>query len=318
MVELLNIDCMEYMKKCPDNYFDLAIVDPPYFKVKGGFDFKWKSFSDYLEDVEKWGKEMFRILKKNGSLFWYGHAKKIAYTQIILDKYFNLENSLVWYKYDSQTNKGIQEFRSFAPVTERILFYSKEIERTGLEEIMLDVNNFKTLRDYFKGLQNFIGLNIKKINERIGNRKSEHAFYWGSTQWDLPTQETYNKIIDVFNILEYKGFREYESLRQEYESLRRPFSNEMNLTDVLVFSQEGHITGQHKHPTQKPPKLTEAIIRTTTRKDSRVFVPFAGSGTELVSCGVIGVDAVGCEIDIDYYQAAKKRIDIETKQQSFF
>ncbi len=29
-VELLNIDCMEYMKTQPDNAFDLAIVDPPY------------------------------------------------------------------------------------------------------------------------------------------------------------------------------------------------------------------------------------------------------------------------------------------------
>jgi site-specific DNA-methyltransferase (adenine-specific) len=30
MIELLNIDCMEYMKGVPDKYFDLAIVDPPY------------------------------------------------------------------------------------------------------------------------------------------------------------------------------------------------------------------------------------------------------------------------------------------------
>ena len=29
-VELLNIDCMEYMKGLPDKAFDLAIVDPPY------------------------------------------------------------------------------------------------------------------------------------------------------------------------------------------------------------------------------------------------------------------------------------------------
>ncbi len=27
---MLNIDCMEYMKGCKDNQFDLAIVDPPY------------------------------------------------------------------------------------------------------------------------------------------------------------------------------------------------------------------------------------------------------------------------------------------------
>jgi len=30
MIELLNVDCMEYMKTCKDNEFDLAIVDPPY------------------------------------------------------------------------------------------------------------------------------------------------------------------------------------------------------------------------------------------------------------------------------------------------
>ena len=30
MIELLNIDCMEYMATCKDNQFDLAIVDPPY------------------------------------------------------------------------------------------------------------------------------------------------------------------------------------------------------------------------------------------------------------------------------------------------
>lgn len=29
-IELLNVDCMEYMKTVPDKYFDLAIVDPPY------------------------------------------------------------------------------------------------------------------------------------------------------------------------------------------------------------------------------------------------------------------------------------------------
>ena len=27
---LYNADCMEAMKQFPDNYFDLAIVDPPY------------------------------------------------------------------------------------------------------------------------------------------------------------------------------------------------------------------------------------------------------------------------------------------------
>lgn len=28
--ETYNMDCMEYMRSIPDNFFELAIVDPPY------------------------------------------------------------------------------------------------------------------------------------------------------------------------------------------------------------------------------------------------------------------------------------------------
>jgi site-specific DNA-methyltransferase (adenine-specific) len=42
MIELLNVDCMEYMRGLPDKAFDLAIVDPPYGlgdrTMKGGCD----------------------------------------------------------------------------------------------------------------------------------------------------------------------------------------------------------------------------------------------------------------------------------------
>jgi site-specific DNA-methyltransferase (adenine-specific) len=32
-IELLNMDCLEYLKQCNDNQFDLAIVDPPYGSI---------------------------------------------------------------------------------------------------------------------------------------------------------------------------------------------------------------------------------------------------------------------------------------------
>ena len=31
-----NLDCMQGMKHFPDKYFDLAIVDPPYFPDQNG------------------------------------------------------------------------------------------------------------------------------------------------------------------------------------------------------------------------------------------------------------------------------------------
>lgn len=29
--EVYNLDCMEYMRGITDGFFDLAVVDPPYF-----------------------------------------------------------------------------------------------------------------------------------------------------------------------------------------------------------------------------------------------------------------------------------------------
>jgi len=289
--KVYNIDFLH--NDLPDKCANLIIADPPYFEVKGAFDFVWNSFEDYLKDVEKWAIECKRILADNGTLFWYGHAKKIAYAQIIFDKYFNLENNIA-IEFNRQTKKGVELFRCFAPVSERLLMYSNETIMTGLEAIKLDVNNFQTLRQYFKELQGFIGLGLKKINETLGHRKAEHGFYHSSTQWDLPIIETYNELIHHFQIDKWKGFKEYETLRQEYETLRqeyetlrqeyetlrRPFNNFKRLFDIMRFDQEAHITGKYDHDTVKPETLTRALILTCSRPNDLVIVPFAGSGTE--------------------------------------
>ena len=55
-----NIDCVEYMKMCEDNAFDLAIVDPPYGNADGEFKRKDGSrfggqFDRYKKPVERHG-----------------------------------------------------------------------------------------------------------------------------------------------------------------------------------------------------------------------------------------------------------------------
>lgn len=110
----------------PDKCANLIIADPPYFEVKGDFDFIWNSFEDYLKDVEKWAIECKRILADNGTLLWYGDDKRIAYAQIIMDKHFDLLNNLVWNKGTFMGLENSELLRSFAPCTERILMYSNE------------------------------------------------------------------------------------------------------------------------------------------------------------------------------------------------
>jgi len=313
--KVYHIDNIEGMAQLHEKCANLIISDPPYYRVKGDFDFDFADFEDYKIMMRKQAKAYKRILADNGTLFVYGSAKNIAYVQVIFDEYFNLENNIT-IEFNRQTKKGVYEFRCFAPVTERLLMYSNEINRTGLEEIKLDVNNFKPLRQYFKELQGFIGLNLKRINETLGHRKAEHCFYHSSTQWDMPTVEIYNELIKVYKINEWSGFREYEGLRQEYEGLRqeyegsrRPFNNFMGLFDVMNFNQEAHITTNYDHDTVKPETLTRALILTCSRVDDLVVVPFSGSGTECAMAKKEKRNYVGFDNVLKYVKMSNKRCE---------
>ena len=48
--ELINADCLEFIRSLPENSVDLIVTDPPYFKVKPeGWDNQWKGDDDYLK-----------------------------------------------------------------------------------------------------------------------------------------------------------------------------------------------------------------------------------------------------------------------------
>jgi DNA modification methylase len=325
-MELNKVHHLDWLENgLPDKSVQLIIADPPYFEIKGEFDFIWSSFDEYLKDVEEWAKECKRILADNGTLFWYGDDKRIAYAQVIFDEHLSLVNHIVWHKGEDFMGLNKSEgLRSFAPCTERVLMYSNEVDQTGLERIKLDMNNFTNLRNYFKELHEFIGKSKKDMIHKIG-QKVDHAFRYSSTQWDLPTPETYNELNESYAIASWSGFREYEDLRREYEDLRReyedlrrPFSNIYNLNEVMRFNNESAMNTQYTHPTRKPEKLTRALILTCSRPNDLVFVPFAGSGTECAMAAKEGRQFIGFDIEAKYVDMANKRAQTHLSTPTLF
>ncbi len=63
------------------------------------------------------------------------------------------------------------------------------------------------------------------------------------------------------------------------------------------------------HPTQKPVALLEYLIKTYTLEGETVFDGFAGSGSTAVACRNTGRNFIGCELDLDYFNAARKRLE---------
>ncbi len=301
-------DCLSFMRTMPDKSVDAVITDPPYFRVvNNDWDNQWKTREEFINWLELAAVQWRRIIKDNGSLYVFADDKMVAYIQVMLDRYFLLLNHLVWNKSTSSfAATYAKNFRSYAPTTERILFYSAQFDPTGWETVKLDMNNFVPLREYFRRYQEALGLNIKQINERLGHRKAEHAFYWGSTQWDLPTQETYAELDKV--PLKYEFVRrEYEDLRREYEDLRRPFNADEKSLEVL----EGPpVRGLENtaHPTTKPLWIMREFVTRSTNEGMTVFDPFMGSGTTGVACVQMGRNFIGCEIDPTYFAIAEKRI----------
>lgn len=69
---------------------------------------------------------------------------------------------------------------------------------------------------------------------------------------------------------------------------------------------------QNFHPTVKPIKLMEYLIKLITPPNGKVLDPFLGSGSTLVAAKNLGFDGVGIELNAEYVEIAQKRIGIDT------
>lgn len=330
MIELTKLNKahhLDWMQNgLPDKSVQLIIADPPYFEVKGDFDFVWKSFDDYLKDVERWAVECKRVLADNGTLFWYGSAKRIAYTQIIFDRQFELLNSLVWENTNDhkQQIRFSPDLRSFAPLTERLLMYSNETY--NLTQCVFEI------RDYIRAeiIRAKGGIVFKDVNSALGTATNgggvaSSCLSLSKTEPSMLTKEMYERLREWLNDgkeyeflrKEYEELRkEYEELRREYEELRRPFKNDQNYGDVIRLPN--YETCDHNHDTVKPEKLTRALILTCSRPDDLVLVPFAGSGTECAMSEKEGRKWIGFDVNENYVNMTNARAEVIRKNPTLF
>jgi DNA modification methylase len=327
-IEINKVHHLNFLENSlPDKCAQLIIADPPYYKTKGDFDFIWATFEDYLKDVKKWAIECKRVLADNGTLFWYGGSKNIAYAQIIFDKHFNLINNLVWNKGSFMGLEESEGLRSFAPCTERLLMYEQRGQKTGgeliFEQFLKPKNPFS---EYLKIEFKNAGFTNREIAQLFPSRTG--GLTGCVSNWlngdNVITEDQYNVIREYCNNKylhkPYEELRaEYEELRAEYEELRRPYNNVFNLQEVLNFSNEQGTTGaKYDHDTVKPETLTRALILTCSRVNDLVIVPFAGSGTECAMAVKEKRVTVGYELTKKHVDMSNDRIQYHLRRPELF
>ena len=318
-------DCLKKMKDMEDNSIDLVLIDPPYNIGKDKWD-KWKSVDDYVEFMGKVFKEIERVLKLNGSFyFFHNDFLQIVELQnwININSDFIFKSFLIWNKrYNGSPRKYYFDNviagnmnRNHRQLSEYCLFYTFQ-DDTGLNVINNDLELYKPIRDYFKNERLKTNLSYKELNELMGvasngGGMASNILTSYKKGWTFPTKEKY-ELLQKTGICQknYDELRqEYETLRQEYEKERYTFNNQKTHHDILDFE----IAKKQGHTTPKPIDLLEYLIKTSSNENDVVLDCFMGSGSTGVACMNTNRKFIGIEINEKYFEIAKKRIEESLK-----
>lgn len=301
--KIYNMDCLEGIKQLDDKSINVVITDPPYNIGKDD----WDRIYNYQDWFISWINECDRVLKDNGT-FWFFHIDfnilAQIHNRIIKETSFRHKQLIIIDKgKQSIAGRTSDILRSYPRATEYLQFYTYQ-DGIELNTIKLNVNNFQSLRNYFKEFQRSLILTKKQVIDTVG-QCTDHCFRWNSTQWDLPTKETYEQLCELPLKSEFVK-KEYEDLRKEYEDLRYTFNLQTGYTDVWKINfYRDTIDG---HSTPKPLSLIKRIIKTSTVENDIVLDPFIGSGTTAVVSKQLNRNFIGFEINPEYCKMANKRI----------
>ena len=76
-----------------------------------------------------------------------------------------------------------------------------------------------------------------------------------------------------------------------------------------VSAKERNIGTTNNHPTVKPIELMKWLIKLVSREGQTILDPFTGSGSTGIAAELLGREFIGIEMDADYCEIAKTRIN---------
>lgn len=248
MINLHNIDCMEFMRNIPDKHYDLAIVDPPY-----GIDAINKIYA---------GREGY--VGSSGTLKGFngreGGKVPPRASHILKD-------------WDKKPYK-IEQWN--------------ELKRVSKKQIVWGCN-------YYESFFNSGGRIVwDKLTFDSDFGDGEIAFYSGHNKVD---------IIYLLNNGMLKGANASRDPRIAIKSQINP---------------QEQSKSKRIHPTQKPVALYKWLLDKYAKQGDKILDTHGGSMSIAIACHDYGFDLDLCELDKDYFEAGKKRLEYHMLQTKLF
>lgn len=315
MIELnkiYNEDCLEGMKRIPDKSVDMILCDLPYGTTACDWD-------EVIPFGLLW-EQYKRIIKSKGNIVLT--ASQPFTSKLIASNFEMFRHEWIWEK-DNGTNFLSSKKIPFK-VHENVVVFGHKANNKGM---------FPKSRGYMLSEKEKSGLSAKDFKEILGNGMASHYFTDGE-QFCIPTKVNYLKLRQETGLFT----KPWEEIKETYDEENKSHTYNPQMTKGEPYKIKGkdsfgvyghsiktlsdNKTGDRYprsvikfnsekglHPTQKPTKLFEYLIKTYSNENDVILDNCIGSGTTAIAAINTNRNFVGFELDETYYQIATERIE---------
>lgn len=327
---LLCGDCLEWLKKFPDNSIDCIITSPPYYRKReylaGGIGME-KSWQEYVQAILAVTSELYRVLKPTGSL-WLNLADSYYKKELLNlphriairmqdEQGWILRNTVIWDKVKGtlpQSKRALngQYEPLFHFVKDRDLFYydqdsvRKKRAKTRIKDgRVISASGVSGVR-YRKKILDSTELSENQKENAI--RELE----------DVLKKVEREEITDFRMVIKGAGQRvtngdsprlsgrAYELKHKGYYFLFYHPKGSM-ISDVWPVIPE-NTQNRKLHFAPFPEDLVKVPVLLTCPENGIVLDPFAGTGTVCLAARNLRRKAIGIDLCPEYLELARERI----------
>lgn len=278
-------DCLEIMKNFLDKSIDLILTDPPYQYLDHELD---KEI-----DIDLVSKEYKRVLKNNAFVVLFGRGTSFYRWNVILSELgFKFKEELVW-------DKGVHTspYLNIARIHETISIHAKG--KRNLNKIYIDKLEYDfNAEDWHK-----LAKDMQKLISSLKSIKTYEDFEnWKKMKPKLKTKK--HGVIGEIKLRHNPSFEVFTS-----------YARGILFRSIIRVHKEQRY---YQHPTQKPLKLMEYLVRLCSNENELILDNFAGSGSTLIAAEKLNRKWIGIEINEKYCEIAKERLKEHLKQPKLF
>ncbi len=335
-IELLHGDCTELLSKIPDSSIDAIITDPPYGYLKNQ-----KLDIPFNETI--FFNETKRVLKPAGFIVLFGRGTAFyRWNTMLADLGFVFKEEVIWNKV--QTTSPVLPL---SRVHETVSIHCKgkgkinkvrvpylEMKGHDIGAIKQDIKRLMSVLSNNKSLaavRAYLATAERNYIEPISTKNNNMLFSKKVKGDDRAVRVT----ACMKDGLKEKSIIQTPSYDKEakakyftsHTGIINGCDRDVAVIDIITrglreksIMQQGREHYSMQHPTQKPVRLLERLMALVTQENDSVLDPFMGSASTGVACINTDRKFIGMELDNNYFDIAKSRIEtaLKEKQQELF